>query len=134
MSSRCGARLCGPADSIERSSGTWQSLQQKPKAHRQFEEKDRSSINPNADDLRKLGKDDERECARSHQKGCEHSPCRQCSGDITRLKPQITKQRASKSSKHQAHAISGAMSAHRSPGQCLQSICLKYSQVIGAAQ
>src|SRR6266550_6492699 len=134
MSSRCGARLCGPADSIERSPGTWQSLQQEPKAHCQFEEEDRSSINPNADDLRKLGKNDERERACSHQNGRKYSPCRQCSRDITRLEPQITKQRAPKSSKHQAHAISGAMCAHRSPSQCLQSIWLKDSQVIGAAQ
>src|SRR5436309_744120 len=134
MSSRCGARLCGPADSIERSSGTWQSLQQKPKAHGQLEEEDRSSINPNADDLGKLGKNNERECACSHQKGRKHSPRRQCSWDIPRLEPQITKQRASKSGKHQAHAISGAMTTHRSPGQCLQSIRLKYSQVIDATQ
>src|SRR5450756_131463 len=93
-----------------------------------------SSINLNADDLRKLGKNDERECARSHQKGRKHSPCGQCSWDEAGLEPQIAEGRTSKPGEHQADSIRSVMLSDRQPCQGLQLVRFECMQVVRTTQ
>src|SRR3954470_7293139 len=111
-----------------------QSLKQKPKPHRQFEDEDRAAVNPNGDDLRELGKNDEREPEPSHQKGREHSPASQCSRNKAGLEPQIAEGGAPQTSKYQADVIGIVMRTDRQPRQRLHTIRFECLQVASTAQ
>src|SRR5678815_3677902 len=83
----------------------WQLLEHKPHAHCQFENKDRTAVNPYGNNRRKIRKDDEGVCAHSHQEGCEHSEAGQCSRNEARLEPQITEGGAAQSGEHEADVV-----------------------------
>ena len=130
--SSIGLRMIADLSSLGCSKWT-QSPKQKPKTHCQFEEEDRTSVNPHGDDLCKLGKNDERECKRAHQKGRKHSPARNYSRDEAGLEPQITEGSASKPGEHQANVIHIVMRTDLQPGQRLQSISFECLQVDSTA-
>src|SRR6266850_4604743 len=112
----------------------WQSLDYKPHAHCQFEKKDGTAVNPDGDNPEQLWKNDERECARSHQKGREHSPARQRSRNEPGLEPQIAKGGTAESGEYQADVIRIPVRADRQPGQRLQSIRFECLHVLNAAE
>src|SRR4029079_12729172 len=94
-------RGCGVPTNL--SHRPWQSLEYEPRAHRQFEKKDGTAVNPDRDKPEQLWKNDEGERARSHQKGRQHSPAGQRSRNESGLEPEIAEGRTAESGEYQAN-------------------------------